>query len=336
MPLKLTPAVIAAIFLAVDTPIPMLLLHRQRRIHRIITLLAGPTRVIKDYAAKRRITYDPTNKWTIDQHNDTWCLEFLRFTKSEVKEMAFILRIPSKFRYGIRYTAHDALALILYRLSSPLRLKDVVDHFNRDLGWISTVFNDVCIHLDRNFHEKLEWDSAFLTPQRLQEYYNYVHANGEPSGAVWGFIDGTHRKICRPQPETFDQSLLWSGYKHAHTHQEKKNLRPERPDALDALDVSDATCLTRTPLAMAPCAQTQFATAPCVRTQLARRLRSDAAATAYAFRTRSVRASAIWTPRASSGRRMSWRTATGRRLSRHQASRRSCQCDCIQTQLSQY
>jgi len=167
MPLNLTPAVIAAIFLAVETPTPMLLLHCQRRMHRIITLLTGPTRVVKNYTIKRGITYDPTNKWIIDQHDDTWCLEFLRFTKSEVKEMAFILQIPLKFRFGIHYTAHDALALILYRLSSPLCLKDVVDCFNHDLGWISTVFNDVCIHLNRNFHKKLEWDSSFLTPQRL-------------------------------------------------------------------------------------------------------------------------------------------------------------------------
>ena len=57
-------------------------------------------------------------------------------------------------------------------------------------------------------------------------------------------------------------------------------MRPERPDTLDALDVSDATSLTRTPLTMAPC----------VRTQLSGRLRSDATATAYAFRRRSVRA----------------------------------------------
>ena len=169
-------------------------------------------------------------------------------------------------------------------------------------------------------------------------------------------------------------------------------MRTERPDTLDALDVSDATCLTRTPLAMAPCAQMQFATAPCVwtqlsrqlrsdatatayafrtrsdrasahleaarvirtknvmansdrttpvtaprvRTQLSRRLRSDATATAYAFRTRSVRASAIWTQCVSSGRRMSWQITTGRRLSRHHTSRRSCQRDCIRTQLSQH
>ena len=75
----------------------------------------------------------------------------------------------------------------------------------------------------------------------------------------------------------------------------KKKLRPECPDALDALDVSDATCLTRTVRAMAPCTQTEFATAPYVRTQLARRLHSDATATVYAFRTRSVRAFAFWT-----------------------------------------
>jgi len=217
MPLRLTPAVITAIFLAVDTPIPLLLFHRQLRMHRLATLLAGPTRVVKNHTRKRRIAYDPTNKWTIDQHDDTLCLEFLLFTKSQVKEMVFILRIPSKFRYGICYTAYDALALVLYHLSSPLHLKDVVDHFNRGLQWISTVFNDVCVHLDQNFHKKLEWDCVFLRQQRLQRYCNYVHANGEPSGVLWGFIDGTHREICRPQPETFDQTLLWSGYKNAHT-----------------------------------------------------------------------------------------------------------------------
>jgi len=69
-------------------------------------------------------------------------------------------------------------------------------------------------------------------------------------------------------------------------HQEKKKLRPELPDALDALDTSNATCLTRTQFAMAPCIQTQLATALCVRTQLA---------TAYAYRTERVRAFSFWT-----------------------------------------
>jgi len=53
-------------------------------------------------------------------------------------------------------------------------------------------------------------------------------------------------------------------------HQEKKKLRPERPDALDALDVSDATCLTRTQIAMALCIRLQIATASAYRMECGR------------------------------------------------------------------
>jgi hypothetical protein len=52
-------------------------------------------------------------------------------------------------------------------------------YFNRDLGWLSTVFNDVCVHLDTS---KLERDAAFRTPERLKAYCEHLHANGEPSG----------------------------------------------------------------------------------------------------------------------------------------------------------
>ena len=62
-------------------------------------------------------------------------------------------------------------------------------------------------------------------------------------------------------------------------------------------------------------------------------VRPDAAATAYAFCTRSVRAFAFWTQRVSSIRRMSWQIASGRRLSRHHASGRGWQGDCVRTQL---
>jgi len=44
----------------------------------------------------------------------------------------------------------------------------------------------------------------------------------------------------------------------------------ERPDALDPLDVSDATCLTRTQIAMAPCIWTQLAMASAYWTECGR------------------------------------------------------------------
>jgi len=46
----------------------------------------------------------------------------------------------------------------------------------------------------------------------------------------------------------------------------KKKLCPERSDARDKLDVSDASCLTRTTLAMAPCVTAHHATALYVQT----------------------------------------------------------------------
>jgi hypothetical protein len=209
--------IVLAAYKAAESPLSQLLLQRQRRMHHLTTLLCGPTAVVKDYTPKRRLAYDPDQKFSIEERDDDWCIEFLRFTKDQVKEIAFILNIPSRFRYGIRYTPEDALALTLFRLSAPKRLKDCVEYFNRDLGWLSTVFNDVCVHIDRRYTSKLEWDTAFLTPERLEAYCEHVHANGEPSGKIWGFLDGTHRAICRPQPETADQALLWSGYKHLHT-----------------------------------------------------------------------------------------------------------------------
>ena len=77
------------------------------------------------------------------------------------------------------------------------------------------------------------------------------------------------------------------------------------------------------------CARTQRARAPCIWTQLAWRLCPDAAAAAYAFRTRSVVAIALWTQRVSSGRRVSRQMASGRSLLRHHESRCSCRGICL-------
>jgi hypothetical protein len=131
--------------------------------------------------------------------------------------MAAIFEIPGRFRHGIRLKPVDALALTLYRLSFPGRLKDGIPTFNRDTGWQSTVFNDVCVHLLKKYESKLFWDEKFSTPRRLELYCDRVKANGEPTGKIWGFIDGSHRRVCRPQPETCDQEIMYSGYKHAHT-----------------------------------------------------------------------------------------------------------------------
>jgi len=51
------------------------------------------------------------NKMTIDHHDDTWCLEYLRFTPAEMKEIAFVLQIPSLFRRQSAVASRQTLVL---------------------------------------------------------------------------------------------------------------------------------------------------------------------------------------------------------------------------------
>jgi hypothetical protein len=89
-PATLTTIILAA-FEAAESPLPQLLMHRQRRMHYLATLLCGPTRVVTDYTSKRPIAYDPEKNFSIEERDDDWCLEFLRFTEEQVKEIAFVL-----------------------------------------------------------------------------------------------------------------------------------------------------------------------------------------------------------------------------------------------------
>jgi hypothetical protein len=61
-PATLTTIILAA-FEAAESPLPQLLMHRQRRMHYLATLLCGPTRVVKDYTPKRCIAY---HLWATD------------------------------------------------------------------------------------------------------------------------------------------------------------------------------------------------------------------------------------------------------------------------------
>jgi hypothetical protein len=142
-------------------------------------------------------------------------VEFLRFGKAEMMELADVLAIPNTFRNHCRAPATTALALVLYRLSWPHRLKDCIELFGHERAWLSIVFTDVVLSLFERFW-KIFWNTNCLTPECLTRYCAAVQANGEPSGLIWGFIDGTLKGICRPEKQTANQRFLYSGYKKKH------------------------------------------------------------------------------------------------------------------------
>ena len=58
----------------------------------------------------------------------------------------------------------------------------------------------------------LYWDHIRLTPEQLK---NYCQAIDTPGNLIYGFIDGTHRAICRPS--SLPQQPFYSGYKKIHS-----------------------------------------------------------------------------------------------------------------------
>jgi nuclease HARBI1 len=73
------------------------------------------------------------------------------------------------------------------------------------------VCNDTLAHIGRRYRTILEWHPA-LTYNRLQYYSRELEQKtGLPR--VWGFINGTFRRTCRPVRH---QQSLYSGYKKAH------------------------------------------------------------------------------------------------------------------------
>jgi len=117
-----------------------------------------------------------------------------------------------EFRFRIFCDEEMAFAVLLYRLSTPCRLKALMHIFQRSCAWLCTVFGDVVAHLTRHFHSLLFWDDRRLTYATVAQYARAVEEKSGVRG-VWGFIDGTMRAICRPQQ---NQELYYSGYKKCH------------------------------------------------------------------------------------------------------------------------
>jgi hypothetical protein len=67
---------------------------------------------------RRRVLEYPPNGFDLESRTDDWCIEFLRFSKSEIREIIPYLRLdlcPWRNRYNA--TPEVAFYLLLYKLS---------------------------------------------------------------------------------------------------------------------------------------------------------------------------------------------------------------------------
>ena len=105
--------------------------------------------------------------------------------------------------------------------------------FGRSVSWIETVFNGTLTYIYEQRRDFLYWDAQRLTAEQLQIYCDAIDA---PGNRIYGFIDGTHRAICRPS--TMDQKFFYSGYKKVHSVKFQAIMTP------DGLIIHLAGCLS--------------------------------------------------------------------------------------------
>ncbi|CAB1110586.1 unnamed protein product [Ectocarpus sp. CCAP 1310/34] len=126
------------------------------------------------------------------------CVNFLRFTQSQVMLMLDLLLIPAFIRTdcGFVVSGSGALCVLLYRLAFSCRLKDMRLVLGMSESCICEVFNWMLHFLDFRWVYLLSLDVARLQPH-LIEFAEPIFNSGCPLTHCWGFIDGTVRGIAK-------------------------------------------------------------------------------------------------------------------------------------------
>jgi len=134
----------------------------------------------------------------------------------DLEDMTEALQIPDPFitRTRSSFSALEALCLLCARLRTAGNLADMTILYNRSKSAVSECVNELVCYLDETWEHLLACDDTFLLhPSRLQSYADAIYSQGAPIQTVFGFIDCTIRRICRPSQW---QRQAYNGYKKYH------------------------------------------------------------------------------------------------------------------------
>jgi hypothetical protein len=157
----------------------------------------------------------PDQRFDINTYNDDELKLDFRFHRQALFRIVVALRMPDilRTRDGDVVTSLEALCILLYRLSFPVKLHRMKVIFNRTEGPLSRIINTTLHWITSRWGDILYWDQARLTPQKLEELALLAFQQGRLCRNIFGFIDGTCRKMCRPK---IGQQPFYNGRKKFH------------------------------------------------------------------------------------------------------------------------
>jgi hypothetical protein len=131
-----------------------------------------------------------------------------RFTWLEIKEIYVELLIPEIIRAENGSVTTGALLMLLRKHSFPIRLQCLAKSFHVEYSQVSRFISCITHLIFKRFARIMLFDKKRLTLETLEKYARCFRVAGIPYRNLWGFIDGTTKKICRP---IVKQRIYYSG-----------------------------------------------------------------------------------------------------------------------------
>ena len=136
-----------------------------------------------------------------------------RFEKYDIPLLVDVLGVPDeiKCKQGTICNNTEGLCIVLKRLAYPCRYSDLISIFGRPVPEISIISNTAIDFIFEHHGRRIsEWNHTILNHHTLQTYAEAVSDKGAALDNCFGFVDGTVRPICRPNP---NQRIVYNGHK---------------------------------------------------------------------------------------------------------------------------
>lgn len=157
-------------------------------------------------------------RFNINMYSDEKCLRDFRFRRYELPIIMDQVGWTSgkTKRNGYVCDPLTATCVLLRRLATPCRLKDLEEEFGLRFSALSEIFWEVCESLHEGKGELVTKFRKDLMTERASYYAECVHGQGASLDNCVGFIDGTKIRMARPGGHSSNQRCVYTGHKRCH------------------------------------------------------------------------------------------------------------------------
>lgn len=157
-----------------------------------------------------------TTVFNLNAFSEQECLILYRFKKHDIGRLTDMIDFSGVTdRNGYSCSPVQATCVFLHRLGAPIRLKEMEKTYGLFESQLSEVFWELVELFVNKFQYTLELRTQ-LIHTRAQMYAEAISEQGSPLDSVFGFIDCTKIRMCRPGGPPLNQRSVYSGHKRMH------------------------------------------------------------------------------------------------------------------------